>query len=73
VFFDSDGGREALYAYIVAGVFRVFGSSVLTLRGTAAAVGVLGVIATYFAVRRWECSSAGATVRAGASPSSRAR
>jgi Dolichyl-phosphate-mannose-protein mannosyltransferase len=53
VFFDSDGGREALYAYIVAGVFRVFGSSVLTLRGTAAAVGVLGVIATYFAVRRF--------------------
>jgi hypothetical protein len=53
VFFDSDGGREALYAYVVAGVFRVFGSSVLTLRGAAAAVGVLGVIATYFAVRRF--------------------
>ena len=53
VFFNSDGGREALYGYIVAGVFRVFGSSVLTLRGTAAAVGVLGVIATYFAVRRF--------------------
>ncbi|HUZ69391.1 MAG TPA: glycosyltransferase family 39 protein [Candidatus Saccharimonadales bacterium] len=53
VFFNSDGGREALYAYIVAGVFRVFGSSVLTLRGTAAALGVMGVIATYFAVRRF--------------------
>ena len=35
------------------GSSRVFGSSVLTLRGTAAAVGVLGVIATYFAVRRF--------------------
>jgi 4-amino-4-deoxy-L-arabinose transferase-like glycosyltransferase len=31
----------------------VFGSSVLTLRGTAAALGVIGVIATYFAVRRF--------------------
>ncbi len=53
VFFNSDGGREALYAYIVAAVFKVFGSSVLTLRGTAAAVGVAGVIATYIAVRRF--------------------
>jgi hypothetical protein len=53
VFFNSDGGREALYAYIVAAVFRVLGASVLTLRGTAAAVGVLGVIATYVAVRRF--------------------
>jgi 4-amino-4-deoxy-L-arabinose transferase-like glycosyltransferase len=53
VFFNSDGGREALYAYIVAAVFKVFGSSVLTLRCTAAAVGVAGVIATYVAVRRF--------------------
>jgi hypothetical protein len=53
VFFNSDGGREALYAYIVAAVFKVFGSSVLTLRGTAAAIGVTGVIATYVAVRRF--------------------
>lgn len=53
VFFNSDGGREALYAYIVAAVFRVFGASVFTLRGCAAAVGVAGVIATYFAVRRF--------------------
>jgi hypothetical protein len=53
VFFNSDGGREALYAYIVAAVFRVFGASVFTLRGCAAAVGVAGVIATYVAVRRF--------------------
>ena len=53
VFFNSDGGREALYAYIVAAVFKVFGSSVLTLRGAAAAVGVAGVVATYAAVRRF--------------------
>jgi 4-amino-4-deoxy-L-arabinose transferase-like glycosyltransferase len=53
VFFNSDGGREGLYAYIVAGVFRILGSSALTLRGTAAAVGVLGVVATYLAIRRF--------------------
>ncbi|MHB8488703.1 MAG: ArnT family glycosyltransferase [Candidatus Dormibacteria bacterium] len=53
VFFNSDGGREALYAYIVAAAFKAFGSSVLTLRGTAAAVGVAGVIATYVAIRRF--------------------
>jgi hypothetical protein len=53
VFFNSDGGREALYAYIVAAAFKVFGSSVLTLRGAAAGVGVAGVIATYVAIRRF--------------------
>ena len=53
VFFNIDGGREALYAYIVAAVFKVFGSSVLTLRGAAAGIGVAGVIATYIAVRRF--------------------
>jgi len=53
VFFNSDGGREGLYAYVVAAIFKVFGSSVLTLRGTAAAVGVAGVIATCVAVRRF--------------------
>jgi len=53
IFFASDGGREGLYAYIVAAVFRLFGASVLTLRATAAAVGVLGVVATFVAVRRF--------------------
>jgi 4-amino-4-deoxy-L-arabinose transferase-like glycosyltransferase len=37
----------------VAVVFRFLGSSVLTLRGTAAAVGVLGVVATYLVIRRF--------------------
>jgi 4-amino-4-deoxy-L-arabinose transferase-like glycosyltransferase len=44
VWFTSDGGREALFAYLVAGVFKVFGASVLALRATAAAVGVAGVL-----------------------------
>ena len=53
VFFDDDGGREALFAYIVALAFRFFGSSILVLRGTAAAVGVLGVLAIWLAARRF--------------------
>jgi 4-amino-4-deoxy-L-arabinose transferase-like glycosyltransferase len=53
VFFNSDGGREAFYAYIVAAVFKFLGASVLTLRGTAAGVGVAGAIAIYVAARRF--------------------
>lgn len=53
VFFDDDGGREALFAYIVSLSFRVFGVSVTTLRGTAAALGVTGVVLIWFALRRY--------------------
>ena len=53
VFFDDDGGREALYAYVTATAFRVFGASVTTLRGTSAALGVLGVALIWLAVRRY--------------------
>lgn len=53
IFIDDDGGREALYAYVVALSFRIFGSSVLVLRSTAAALGVLGVVAIWVAVRRF--------------------
>ena len=53
VFFDDDGGREALFAYMTATAFRIAGASVTTLRGTAAAVGVLGVVLVWVAVRRY--------------------
>ena len=53
VFFDDDGGREALYGYVVALSFRLFGSSVLVLRSTTAALGVLAVIAVWLGVRRF--------------------
>ena len=53
IFFDDDGGREATFAYIVSLAFRWFGSSVLVLRSTAAALGVLGVIAVWVAARRF--------------------
>jgi len=44
VWFKDDGGREALFAYVVAGAFGLFGQSVLVLRATAAAFGVAGVL-----------------------------
>jgi hypothetical protein len=58
VFFDDDGGREALFAYVVAGVFKLGGSSVANLRTTAAVVGVLGVIAMWAMARRFGAGAA---------------
>jgi 4-amino-4-deoxy-L-arabinose transferase-like glycosyltransferase len=53
VFFQDDGGREALYAYLVAAAFRVFGESPTVLRGVSAAIGVLAVLALYPALLRF--------------------
>jgi 4-amino-4-deoxy-L-arabinose transferase-like glycosyltransferase len=53
VFFSDGGGREALFAYLVAGVFRVAGETPLALRGTAAAIGVVGVLAIWVLGRRF--------------------
>jgi 4-amino-4-deoxy-L-arabinose transferase-like glycosyltransferase len=53
VWFTSDGGREALFAYVVAGVFNFAGASVVALRATAAAFGVAGVLAIGWLGRRF--------------------
>ena len=53
LFFDINGGLGAPFTYLLAAVFKVFQSSVFTLRATAAGVGVAGVIATYVATRRF--------------------
>ena len=53
VWFQSDGGREALFAYVVAGVFNFAGVSVLALRATAAAFGVAGVLGIWLLGRRF--------------------
>jgi hypothetical protein len=45
VWFPDDGGREALFAYVVAAAFQLFGETALVLRATAAAFGVAGVLA----------------------------
>ena len=53
VWFTSDGGREALFAYVVAGVFHFAGATALALRATAAAFGVAGVLAIGHLARRF--------------------
>ena len=53
LFFADDGGREVLFGYVVAAVFRVAGDSVATLRATAALVGIAGVALTPLLLRRF--------------------
>jgi 4-amino-4-deoxy-L-arabinose transferase-like glycosyltransferase len=53
VFFPDGGGREALFGYLVAAVFRLAGETVLALRATAAGIGVLAVVAIWLLGRRF--------------------
>jgi hypothetical protein len=53
VWFTNDGGREALFAYVVAVVFHVVGGTAESLRGTAAGFGVAGVLGVWVLARRW--------------------
>src|SRR5438445_2517097 len=53
LFFAGDGGREPVFAYLVAAAFRVAGPSVTVLRGVAAALGVAGVVAILWALWRF--------------------
>lgn len=53
VFFADGGGREALFAYLVALGFRLFGETMLVLRGVAAAIGVGAVAAIWLLGRRF--------------------
>ena len=53
VWFTNDGGREALFAYVVAVVFHFVGGTAETLRGASAGFGVAGVLAVWALARRW--------------------
>jgi len=53
VFFQDDAGREALFAYLVAFAFKVWGESVTVLRAVSATIGVVAVAALYPALRRF--------------------
>lgn len=53
VFLPEGGGREALFAYLVAGVFAFLGETPVALRATAAGIGVIGVLAVWLFARRY--------------------
>jgi hypothetical protein len=53
IFFADGGGREALFAYLVAGGFSLFGETVLVLRAVAAAIGVAAILAIWRLARRF--------------------
>lgn len=53
IFLPEGGGREALFAYLVAGVFRVLGETTFALRATAAGIGVAGVLGVWLLARRF--------------------
>jgi 4-amino-4-deoxy-L-arabinose transferase-like glycosyltransferase len=53
LFFADGGGREALFGYLVAVAFRVFGENIYVLRATAAGIGVAGVFAAWLLARRY--------------------
>lgn len=53
IFFADGGGREATFAYLVAGGFAVFGESAVVLRGVAAGIGVAAVVGVWLAARRF--------------------
>lgn len=50
VFFESNGGREPLFIYMLALAFTLFGSTPQVIRATAALVGALTVPVTYLLV-----------------------
>src|SRR5258708_33681479 len=48
VFIDENGGREALFAYLVAGTFHFFtGPTVVGIRATSTLVGLAGIAAAW--------------------------
>jgi 4-amino-4-deoxy-L-arabinose transferase-like glycosyltransferase len=53
VFIPDGGGREALFAYLVAFVFHLVGETPLALRATAAGIGVAGVLGVWLLARRY--------------------
>lgn len=51
VFFERNNGREPLFIYLLALVFNFFGATPYTIRLTAALVGAVTAITTYWMVR----------------------
>jgi hypothetical protein len=59
VFIDENGGREALFAYLVAATFHFFtGPTVLGIRATSTVVGLAGIAAAWPLLRRFGVAAA---------------
>jgi hypothetical protein len=59
LYYEGQGGGGSLGFYIAAVGFALFGPSIATIRGTAAFVGVIGVVAAYLATREMFRKSTG--------------
>ena len=51
IFYSSWSGREVLFFYLGAGIFRLLGASIFTLHLTAIFTGIFTLAAGYFAIR----------------------
>jgi hypothetical protein len=59
VFIDENGGREALFAYLVAATFHFFtGPTVVGIRATSTLVGLAGIAAAWPMLRRYGLGAA---------------
>lgn len=53
IFFEANNGREPLFIYLQALAVHLLGPSAFALRLTAAVVGILTVLSTYWLAREW--------------------
>src|SRR5207302_4207959 len=51
IYWDQNGGVPSFHAYLVAPVFALFGSSIITLRLVSVACGLLVIVFTYLSAR----------------------
>lgn len=53
VFFEKGNGREGLYFYFLALIFKIFGSGVWQVHITSAIIGFLAIIIFYLLIKNW--------------------
>ncbi|MFH1392065.1 MAG: glycosyltransferase family 39 protein [bacterium] len=53
VFFERGNGREGLFFYLIAGIFKIFGPGVWQIFLSSAIVGFLAILIFYFLIKNW--------------------
>ena len=53
VFFEKGNGREGMYFYILAFIFKILGPGIWQIHLTSAIIGFLAIIAFYFLAKEW--------------------